>query len=89
MKLSRKNRNQKLSVLERDLFLSKVEEILTNLTKEDRKKLDFVKDFIQDCLEINLEGDSKTIIGPMDTKIFEIFLFVILIEYEYQKFIKG
>lgn len=89
MKLLGRNRKYEFSNLQRDLFLYDVEEIISNLPDADEKRLEFAKNFVQQMIEINQKDGGKTILGPIDEKTFVFFVFAIVVEYEYQKFIQG
>lgn len=75
--------------MEIDLFFNDVEHMLSNLSDENQKKLDFAKGFINEMRGSKRQSAGKTIIGPMDIKTFEFFIFAALVDYKYLKFIKD
>jgi hypothetical protein len=73
--------------LEQDSFFSEVERTLIYLSEEDKEKLRFSKEFVSEAVPFQKANDTKIVLGPMDIKIFELFIFSILVEYDYQKLI--
>jgi len=88
MKIWRKRKTiDILSNLEQDSFFSEVEQILGYLAEEDKEKLRFSKEYVSEAIPFQKTNDTKIVLGPMDIKIFELFIFSILVEYDYKKFI--
>lgn len=88
MKIWRKRKTiDILSNLEQDSFFREVEQILGYLTEEDKKRLRFSKEYVNEALPVQKANDTKIVLGPMDIKIFELFIFSILVEYDYKKLI--
>jgi len=88
MKIWRKRKTiDILSNLEHDSFFSEVEQILIDMSEENKEKLRFSKEYVSEAVPFQNANDSKIVMGPMDIKIFELFIFSVLAEYDYQKFI--
>jgi len=80
----RKTRNT-LRDLEREWFKIDVEHILSYLSEEDEEKMKFSKEFLSESIPLQNPKKKKIVLGPMDTEVFELFIFSLLVDYENQK----
>ena len=68
---------------ERVEYLGQLDNLLPLLSNEDMSKFDFAKQYVNDLFIQNNTPRPEIIqVGPVDTKIFEYFIYTILVKYE-------
>mgnify|MGYP001145231772 CR=1 FL=1 len=68
---------------ERKEYFGRMDNLLPLLSNKDRSKFDFAKQYVNDLfLQNNIPRPEIIQVGPLDTKIFEDFIYSILVKYE-------
>ena len=67
---------------QRQEFYDDIDMSISNLHKEDLKKLEYARNLTEDLLSFfDTEGSTQIQLGPLERKTFEYFIFIILSEY--------
>lgn len=68
---------------ERKEYFGRMDNLLPLLSNEDMSRFDFAKQYVNDLfLQNNISRPEIIQVGPVDTKIFEYFIYCILVKYE-------
>jgi len=68
---------------EREEYFGRLDNLLPLLSKEDRSKFDFAKKYVNDLfLQNNISRHEIIQVGPLDTRLFEYFIYSILVKYD-------
>jgi hypothetical protein len=62
-------------------FIEKMDNMISTMTNYDQDKMKFAKHFLNRFLEYDSE-DMRIRVAPTDKKVFQYFLFAIVLEYD-------
>lgn len=83
----KRNNSDAISNFELDSFFCAFENILPYLTETDREKFMFSKEFVKAAFPFEKTTKKKIVLGPMEIKTFEYFIFSALVEFEYRNLV--
>jgi len=68
---------------EREEYFGRLDNLLPLLSNEDRIKIEFVQQYVNEIFIQNSTPRPEIIqVGPLDIKLFEYFIYTILVKYE-------
>jgi hypothetical protein len=84
MKLRKTKRisNSRISKSQIHEYWEDIDRTISTLTEEDKKKLEFAKNFVNELLFYDAEEGYQFQISPLDLKSLQYFAFSILMEYD-------
>lgn len=72
---------QKMKKSKREKYTRQIEKAIQSMNASDKKKMDFAMDFLHD-LDLYSFDDVLIHIEPLNFKMFQYFIFSMLIQYE-------
>ncbi len=77
-------RTGRMNKRERQKYFEDMNKRFSCLSEEDKRKLQFAKNFLKELQFFKPEDGSRINVGPMDVKTLEYFIFSVLLEFESQ-----